>query len=552
LLRWLARWVRATFEFNPTFPLSACFLLAGLKLLAKGSLDTASATPTLAGLSILEGYELCLLLAALAVLWPRKIVYETTSILIIFGVVRFAAPFVVIGFAVEGHPHEAALLGAVVAALMIAKTEVLSRRILPASKGERLYDHALFTLASVGLPLLAHGLAQGSASTFSYDTARLLQLAAWWGLALLLAPIAVGAPVPGPASPLYVPSPTAVFSAWAVRRTGSAIVGLPFLLGSALWLGGNEPVLAFLLPVALVVAGVVGAMARAAGYATPRFLAYVPAAAGAFVLACPRELLLGRSEFISHEACALAFLPLAAAAVPLVARGHERRAWRGLAVVVGAAPLRFVATLEAGELYLLVLTGLVLAAGLVRRRDAVVAAASLPFALLATNLAWQGDHALESQLLFAFTGTLAVLVAWRLPRFELASGVAVLLGAVATGSECIHGVPEDRTLVIALAATGALALLGWRQDSLRVVKGAAAGSALLVGRRYAHEIEPGVVLVGLAFASIGAGTAIAVRRERRIAERALRAAALRASVEEFLPGAVDPAEGAVPEPEFVP
>ncbi len=178
-----------------------------------------------------------------------------------------------------------------------------------------------------------------------------------------------------------------------------------------------------------------------------------------------------------------------------------------------------MATVEAGELYLLVLAGLVVAAGLVRRRDAIVAAASLPCALLASNLAWQGDHAAESQLLFAFVGTLAVLVAWRLPRFELASGVAVLLGAVAVGSECAHGVPEDRTLLVALAACGALALLGWRQENLRTVKAAATGSVALVGRRFAHQIEPGVVLVGLAFASIGAGTVIAVRRERRAAAR---------------------------------
>src|SRR5271163_4504720 len=125
MLGWLSRWVRATFEFNPTFPLSAFFLLGGLKVLARGGgeLGMASEGATLGGLSILEGYELCLLAAALVVLWPRKIVYETTAILIIFGFVRFAAPFVVIGFAVEGHPWEAALLGALLALLMVVKTE---------------------------------------------------------------------------------------------------------------------------------------------------------------------------------------------------------------------------------------------------------------------------------------------------------------------------------------------------------------------------------------------------------------------------------------------
>src|SRR5256885_2292458 len=97
MLGWLARWIRTTFDYNPTFPLSAFLLLAGLKRLSHdGFLDFSRASSTLAGVSILQGYELCLLGVALLVLWPRRIAYETTAVLILFGLVRFAAPFVAI------------------------------------------------------------------------------------------------------------------------------------------------------------------------------------------------------------------------------------------------------------------------------------------------------------------------------------------------------------------------------------------------------------------------------------------------------------------------
>src|SRR5947199_111999 len=101
---WLSRWIRTTFDYNPTFPLSALLLLAGVKQLAsEGTFDAATLGGTVGGLSIVQLYEIVLLGVALFVLWPRRIVYETTSILIIFSIVRFAAPFLVTGFAAEGH-----------------------------------------------------------------------------------------------------------------------------------------------------------------------------------------------------------------------------------------------------------------------------------------------------------------------------------------------------------------------------------------------------------------------------------------------------------------
>ena len=57
-MSWLSRWLRATFDHNPTFPLSALLLLVGLRLLVSdGTLDAGSVAGTGGGIGVLQAYE---------------------------------------------------------------------------------------------------------------------------------------------------------------------------------------------------------------------------------------------------------------------------------------------------------------------------------------------------------------------------------------------------------------------------------------------------------------------------------------------------------------
>src|SRR5262245_30025712 len=123
----IARWIRTTFDYNPTFPISALLLMAGLGMW--GSFDATDAGSTVSGLAVVQAYELALLGTALFILWPRRIAYETTSILIIFSIVRWAAPFLSAALAAEGRPVEAALIGSALALLAAGKTWAIARKV---------------------------------------------------------------------------------------------------------------------------------------------------------------------------------------------------------------------------------------------------------------------------------------------------------------------------------------------------------------------------------------------------------------------------------------
>lgn len=558
MLRWTARWVRTTFDYNPTFPLSAFLLLAGLKRLASdGFLDFGQAGSTLAGLSILQGYELCLLGVALLVLWPKRIAYETTAIFILFGLARFAAPFVAISFAAEGHPFEAALMGLGVAALSIGKTEAIARRVLPAEPRERLYDGALQLLACVGMPLVTHGLSKGTGDAFSHDTARLLQLGAWWGLAVLLVPLAFRLPDLGRSSPLHVPGPTAVFHGWAARRTGLNLIGMPFLLGSALWLGGNEPVFLQVFPLLLVVFAVAAAVTRAGGVEAPAWLAHAPAGIATALVLLPMDVLVGRAHFVSQGVALLAFLPLAAAAVPLIARGQARSGLRSLAVVAGLAPLVLARSAHDAELYALGVAVLLAAVGFAKRSDRLVSQGAIAAAVLGAHLALQsggkGGTALPllttpSEVVLALGALFATLVALRLRDAKLATTIALTGCFGPVGIEAIRGEPGAQTILVALAASSAAAYLGWRQGRPAIVKSAGASVAVLLARRFGAEIGSGAGLIVLAFGSIGAGTYIALRRERLESERRASVAAALSAAEAHARGTPPPLVASVFEP----
>ena len=62
----LSRWLRTTFDYNPTFPLTALALLAGLRMLAGESSVSDAASGILGASGVLQAYELLLLGVALS------------------------------------------------------------------------------------------------------------------------------------------------------------------------------------------------------------------------------------------------------------------------------------------------------------------------------------------------------------------------------------------------------------------------------------------------------------------------------------------------------
>jgi hypothetical protein len=510
----MARWVRATWDYNPTFPLSALALLAGLRLMAADGVDSGVAG-TAAGIGIVVGYELFLLGAALFVLWPRKIAYETTAILIIASVVRFAAPFLVIGLAADGHLGAALALGVGLALLNAARSEVVVARLgLDLRPWERAYDGVLFALVAVALPLLAERLSVWTGDALSHSDARLLQLGAWWASALLLLPLTRGLDGLGADGSLRSRRPAIVW------RCLTAL-GVAALLGNALWLGGDAPFFLAPLPLIFVAAGLWRAIGEARERPAPALLAHLPSLLVALVLFASPRLLMGTRPVLGHSAATLLFGLLALCFVPVLASPPQRKsALRSLACVAAVAPLRFCASLPVAELYLLVLAVALTCVALARRSDAALATAGAVVAVLSSHgvaVELGGLASLQTAALCG--GVLALLVAWRVPApragASLAARVAAFLCLAPAAGLVAAGAPGASSLVCGVASAGALACLAQRHRR-GGLKAAAAGQGLaLVGRRLTASLDPGVALVALAFAAVPVGTAVAVARERR-------------------------------------
>ncbi len=507
-MRWLTAWLRTTFDYNPTFPISALLLLAGLRLLATGgALDAGSLGGAAGGLGVLQGYELLLLGAAVLVLWPRKIAYETTSILVILTVVRWAAPFVVTGFAADAEaPLGAALLGAGVAGLMTWKVRAVQRAIgLDLTTTERAWDGVLYGAASMGLPVLAWWLAAATGRTLEHDAARAIHLLAWWGAALLVAPLALGLPDLGLARrPLGSRRPAAVW-----RDLGA--VAFPLLLGNALWLGGEGPTPAALLPLVVVVPAVLLAHARAAGLDPGGLWAHLPAAAVLVTAFAPQAWLLGRVPVAPRGALLLALLPLAALAVPLVSPDRLRAGLTSVAVAAALAPFAVAPSLRDAEAYLLLAAATLAVTGAVVRRGDWLAFGALAAAPLAAHLAGLG---LGSALLGA-SGLVAAAAAVRLPSDDLAARVPLVVSLLVVAAEQVAG---GQPVAAALADGVALTALGLRRGERGAAGLGAAVGLSIAAKAGLPAVDPGLLLVLLAFAAIPAGTWIAVRRERARAE----------------------------------
>jgi len=510
--RWLSTWLRTTFDYNPAFPLSALALMAGLRLLASdGSLspDPAGAS---AGLGVIQAYEVALLGVALLVLWPRKIAYETTSVLIIFGVVRMAAPFLITGLAADGYPAAALALGLAVALLMTAKTEAIRRRVgLDVARWERGYDALLYGGACLVLPVLAYGLARYTGDGLSHAAARAVTLGAWWVAAAALIPLTRG-----------VERPARAGGALATRRPakvwrGLTAAGAVFLVGNAVWLGGSGPTPFALLPVGLVVLGLGLGLARSAGLETPPWAAAAPAVAAAAVVVLPVHATLGPFSPLSHPVAALAALAVGAALVPVVTPNQRRLGLRALALVAAAAPLRLAPSWAAAELYVALGAGALAVAGALWRRDRLVTHGALVSAVVGAHLCWDG---LAPALRFVSVegAAVALVAAWRLPTLAARTALGpvalgLCLGPAALGA--VAGAPQALDVAAAALAVASAALLGLRAGRRDWVAVAGAAVALGLGRPVAERLPTGVTLVLAAFAAIPAGTWIALRRERR-------------------------------------
>lgn len=528
LLNWFARWLRATFDVNPTFPLSVLLLLAGLRCLATdgtvtsgGTIDAGSPLVALVGVSIFQAYELLLLGAGLLVLWPRRIAYETTSILRIVGVIRFASPFLLTGLALDwvdtpgqtasagGHPGAAALLGLFLTGLMVLKGEAIVRKLhLDLRPWERGWDYALFGLAAVGFPLLGNRLAAWTGQALSHADARLLQLGLWWGLAALLAPLALGLTDLGREGPLRSRRPAAW---WRVL----SLIGYTVLFHNALRVAGTPMSAPFaLFPLLLVGVAVIGAVGRAAGFARLFPIEQLPAALGALLLLLDPQDLLGPVPVLSRPVALLLWLPVAGLSLRLLAPDRVRAGLTGLAALVAVAPLRLLPGADPVAAYLLGLAALLLGLGLVRRQELLVTLGALGGAAAGMFLLRAVQHGVL-QASLAASALLALGLALRLPRADLPVRIAAGLYALGWGLFQARGQDDPYLWLEVLGAAGALLALGLRARTPAL--GWASGASLLgpSAWRLLAKLDPGVALVGLAFAAIPAGTWIAVRREDR-------------------------------------
>lgn len=511
------RWLRVTFDYNPTFPLSALGLLIGLRLLVREVGIEEPLGETLTAVGFLQAYEALLLVVGLAILWPRRVAYETTSILRVVAVVRFASPFLAIRLAAEGRLLPALLVGGGVWALMLAKALLIHRHVkLDFLPRERSYDLFLFAIAALGLPLLAERLAALTGDAISHQSARLIQLSAWWGLAALLAPLALGPEGLGEQGPLRSRRTALVW-----RPLTAA--GMAVLLLNALWVSGGWPRLVALGPLALVGVAIACHLTRAWGGATPGWARHAPAALCALAAWSDPRTLVGPVQVLRPGVALCALVVAGALALPLIDRRVWRPGARSLAWVAVLAPLRFMGSAEQSLPYLSCLALAFLALALWRREDTQAACAALAVAVLGLLQIRAGvPVVLDSAALFG--AALALAVAWRLPRGEHAPAVAHTLCLAPTALATLAAPPAGWTLAILLAAGGASSLLAWRQEhrGLRWLAFAATSAAL--GRRLAHGVPPGMLLVGLSFLGVPLGTWIGLRRDAR--ERAERAALL--------------------------
>jgi hypothetical protein len=373
---WIARWFYVTLRLNPIFPLSALALLVGTYLLVQSHSLGGGLGQTVMGIALFECFELCLLGVAVFALWPRRISYETVTILVMRGALRFAPPFLLLGLAAKGELTAALSLGLGVFALEVCKGELANLRLdLEIGWRARLYDYALGAGAFL-LPLLVDRIPLLIAER---SVSNVLQLGVWWVSALALLPLALGVDGLGAGGPEKRGRHTVAGRC----VTFGCFAGLAF---NSLLLGATPPFGLAFVPLLLVTTVFVARLAPQS--ALPRILTHVPSLLAAGAVVAPPAILVGEALFAPHLSCCAVILLLAAGSVPLISPRHPQPALRTLALVAVLAPLRFLGAGPAGEAYLLGLAGVGLALGLHRQSSWLTALGGCASATLGGHLGW--------------------------------------------------------------------------------------------------------------------------------------------------------------------
>lgn len=509
-MSWMQRWLRTTFQYNPSFPLSALLLLLGLVCLSEDGVVVAGAWlgPGV-NLGILQSYEAILLGGLLFLLWPRKIVYESSSILIIFAIIRYAAPFIIIGMAGNQNIPAMLIFGLVLSAAMIWKTHLILTRVgLPSHLWERIYDSIAYILCALVFPFLGELLARQTGVLFSIQTGRIIQWASWWSLSGFLVVLCHGLPNLGSSKPLKSRRAAALWR-------GLSVFALPFLLGNALWVGGEAPVLAYLLPLPLAMVAVLRSLREAYGHTERNDVFWLPALLAGLILVTPERMLFGSLSVLGRGELFFLFAPIAALSSLVLAPRRTEEALKALTVVTFAAPILLCSDFFYQELYILFLSITLFAWGLRKSNDILVAASGVLSCGLLTHLVSPSEGVMLSCFLFTLSGLVSVFIGWR--KVGPLSLAMAINGAGLAYIYAFHLSPVSvAPFCFSLFGVGGFAFLCWNYEIRWAAKAALALPFVLVGGHVPSisvTINYGYVFITLAFIAVPIGIAVALRRE---------------------------------------
>jgi hypothetical protein len=512
----LTEWLKATVRYNPSFPISALLLVAGIyRLLAPvaGTEDIYAAS--CAGTSVVVAYELMLAAIALLVLWPRRVVYETRVLLRIEGALRYAPAFTLLLLDPLRDLGTMLAIGIGTWVLMTVRAELAVRATkLAAAPWERRHAAALSLVGTVGIPLFV-ALLLGAGG---YGRA----IASFGGgvLALLVAPAFLFLDR-GPA-PEDRPFGTRVSAVVARLLDTTALSGLYL---TALWLGHVQLDLAAYVPFVLLGALAVASATHVLGGRPFELATLVPGVvASGLVLLPPADL----ARNMSFPALLSAMLPLTCGLAWFFARKWpESLGPAGARIAYLATAIAPLRALPHGLLvpYGVALVSVVLGITLLRRLEKAFVAISAVTTLVAVVALPPVRDGFLPLVVGPVAGTALIVAAvFRFDPRGTAFRVGALLlltsaglGLVVRPPSALLVGPDELAVLLGGAALG-LALVRartrWHAATLALYV-----ALLLAGPLWTplSRVHDGVLLIGLAFLGLPIGVAIALRRERILA-----------------------------------